>query len=118
MVAGKSRGGRHSARQATAQQEVVEAMRDLIHALLWAESVARGREEWANWEPEPLDLINCGDCCREFTLDNPAKTIATALKGPIRILCGDCSDWWQVHPNECFGLAFTLVPVAGNGRAQ
>jgi hypothetical protein len=70
---------------------------------------------WANWAPEPIDLTRCGDCCDEFTLDNPAKSIPTTLKGSIFLLCGHCTKDWKDHPEQQTpGLAFTLVPVAGS----
>jgi hypothetical protein len=75
---------------------------------------------WSNWEPKPIDLTYCGDCCVEFTIDNPAQSIPTALKGPIYLLCGHCSKGWKDEPEQQTpGLAFTLTPVvASTGRAQ
>jgi hypothetical protein len=73
------------------------------------------RLNWANWEPEPIDLARCGDCYAEFTLGNPAKSIPTTRKGPINLLCGSCTKYWQDHPEQTPGLVFTLKPVTGSG---
>jgi hypothetical protein len=77
------------------------------------------RDNWANWKPEPIDPTRCGDCCAEFTLDNPAKSVPTTVKGPIYLLCGSCTRDWKEQPEQQTpGLTFELLPVAGTSSAR